>query len=510
MKRRTPPRDLNNLTGLRIGLYCRVSQDRDSERDENSKSVDDQEQVGRDWVTGHGAVVADIYADPNRSASRFATKVRENFQRLLADVNAGRLDAIWFWELSRSQRRLDVFAELRDLCRERAVLWVIRDRVYDPAAYADMMTLGMLTVVGEMESELTSQRVIRGKASAASAGKPAGRNIYGYRREYAIDDSGKRILKAVHRREDQAQVVEEIFERFARGDSIRSITRDLNHRGVPTSRGAKEWTTMTVRHILVSPNYISRRVYQGGVLDGVVAQWPALVDEEVFWTCQEVLSDPSRKTRRHTRAVHLLSYLAKCDRCGALLTCMRDPGSGNRSDRRVYKCQATPSCVAIYEPRLDEYVERVVVAWLADPDWYAYLMRIDDSDEGAAARAEAHEIRSELQEWRQFAGKPGGPSPMAFADAESRLLARLEEAESRANKSAVPPVLRGTMGPEAASRWAALELGAKRQVISTIADIRLKRIGCGRRNYDMRDRVSWTWLLGPVEDVRPATGNGND
>jgi len=47
---------------------------------------------------------------------------------MVAEVEAGRLDVLWFWEISRQQRRLDVFARLRDLCRERGVLWVIRDR----------------------------------------------------------------------------------------------------------------------------------------------------------------------------------------------------------------------------------------------------------------------------------------------------------------------------------------------------------------------------------------------
>src|SRR6266566_249527 len=122
MPRRPPAkrRDINDLSDLRVGLYCRVSLDN-------------------------------------------------------GDIEAGELDVVWFWELSRSQRRLDVFARLRDLCREQSVLWVIRDRVYDPTNYADMMTLGMLSVIGENESEMTSLRVLRGKAASAARGRPGGR-----------------------------------------------------------------------------------------------------------------------------------------------------------------------------------------------------------------------------------------------------------------------------------------------------------------------------------------------
>jgi DNA invertase Pin-like site-specific DNA recombinase len=63
---------------------------------------------------------------------------REHFDRLVGDIKAGKLDAIWVWELSRLQRDLSVFAPLRDLCRTHRVLWINRDRVQDPADYRDM------------------------------------------------------------------------------------------------------------------------------------------------------------------------------------------------------------------------------------------------------------------------------------------------------------------------------------------------------------------------------------
>src|SRR6266567_721830 len=246
MPRRPPAkrRDINDLSDLRVGLYCRVSLDKGG----TEKSVDDQEAVGRQWVERAGAKLEErhVYRDADRSASRFATKQRENFNRLLGDIEAGELDVVWFWELSRSQRRLDVFARLRDLCREQSVLWVIRDRVYDPTNYADMMTLGMLSVIGENESEMTSLRVLRGKAASAARGRPGGRCPYGYRRVY--DPNTRQLVRqepdiwdgngrAIE--DSPAWIVREIYDRYAAGEGTIAIMRDLNRRGIPAAEGGQ-------------------------------------------------------------------------------------------------------------------------------------------------------------------------------------------------------------------------------------------------------------------------------
>ncbi len=43
---------------------------------------------------------------PGLSASRFATRDRPDYQRLLADISAGKLDVVVLWEASRGDRKL--------------------------------------------------------------------------------------------------------------------------------------------------------------------------------------------------------------------------------------------------------------------------------------------------------------------------------------------------------------------------------------------------------------------
>jgi site-specific DNA recombinase len=88
---------------------------------------------------------------------------------------------------------------------------------------------------------------------------------------------------------------------------------------------------------------------------------------------------------------------------------------------------------------------------------------------------------------------------------ERRLQEAIAEAEQRVQDATLPQVLRGNIGPQAKAGWYALDLEAKRQVIRTVADIRVQPVGRrGNKQVPMRDRVAWRWLIGP--EMQPAEG----
>jgi DNA invertase Pin-like site-specific DNA recombinase len=506
----TTKRDPANLAGARVGLYVRVSKDRDGKQ----RSVSEQEAIGRAWIEGQGAELAGIYRDSDRSASRYATRQREDFARLVADVTADRLDVVWVWEQSRSTRKLDEFARLRDLCRDHGVLWAIQDQVYDPSGYAQAMTLGVLTLTDEVASEQTSDRVRRDMQFSAAAGRPHSFPPYGYRRIY--DPHTRKLVRQEPDVGDggpdsPAVVVVELFTRFAEGASVYGLAKDLNERGVPTffaARGGRSspaagtggqprttvtarWWPSTMRQILRNPAYIGRRVHQGEVLAGVDALWPPLVDEETFWTVQAVLDNPKRLVTRPSRGSHLLSWIARCDVCGDPLVSAK---SGARSKaRRNYICRVNAH-VAIAEDALDAYVEQVLLCWLRDPEVYQAVASVSDSAAAVAARAEAVAARVELAEL--LAAAERGEVSWRLAGATERgLLARIADAEQRAQAAAVPAPLVGMLGPEAAALWRSRDMPTMRQIVRTVLDIRLRPVGRGKRP-PIDQRVILTPLLG--------------
>ena len=64
-------------------------------------------------------------------------------------------------------------------------------------------------------------------------------------------------------------IIEEVFERYLNGESILSISKDFNHRGILTpakhirlKRGSGVWTGQIIRYVL------TQRVYTGAVVGG--------------------------------------------------------------------------------------------------------------------------------------------------------------------------------------------------------------------------------------------------
>jgi site-specific DNA recombinase len=76
------------------------------------------------------------------------------------------------------------------------------------------------------------------------------------------------------------------------------------------------------------------RAYHGEIAD---ADWPAIVDRDVFEAARVILTNPARahKPRNGYGRQHKLSGLARCGKCGAAMS-----SSANRKKRSIYVCRA--------------------------------------------------------------------------------------------------------------------------------------------------------------------------
>src|SRR5215218_4342778 len=91
---------------LRAVIYTRVS----SDPNERGRSVGEQEAECRAVCDREGWAVVAVYSDNDRSASRYATKARPEYKRLINAVDAGETDVLVTWEPSRAQRDLAAYA----------------------------------------------------------------------------------------------------------------------------------------------------------------------------------------------------------------------------------------------------------------------------------------------------------------------------------------------------------------------------------------------------------------
>jgi site-specific DNA recombinase len=418
------------------------------------RSIEEQEAEDRAECGRMGWDIAEVYSDASRSASRFATKGREDWARLLADLDSGRFGVLMLWEPSRGDRDAPEWFRLLATCRQRGVRIHITShhQTYDMDSPRDWRTLAEDGVDSAYESEKIRVRIQRNVASNAMAGRPHARCPYGYERIY---DSRTKQLAEQRPLGPQAEIVREIYWRVGRGEPVLAIARDLNARAVPAP-GGKQWSRVMLRNIASNPAYIGRRKWKGQEMPGI---WEPLVDDAAFWRARAILSDPARAHVRPTRARHLLSYIATCAECGApLAAAPRGP------QRSLYGC-SSKGCVFIREDWLDTHVSGVVIAILSDEELYRSGMAADDAAV-LDARGEANELQARMDEFSASAGR-GEITPRDLTIAAAELAPKIKAAHERATAAAVPLEIRDLAGhhAEMPAFWELLPLARKKQLL---------------------------------------------
>ncbi|MFB6618896.1 recombinase family protein [Streptomyces sp. NPDC056367] len=468
---------MSQATGrpLRAVIYARVSSDPTN----RGKSVTDQVAECRRECAHRGWDVVEVFdADNDRSASRYATKERKDYARLVEYLRAGRADVLVTWESSRAQRDLEAYLTLRKIAESNGVQWSYKGRLYDLSRTDDRFSTGLDALLDERESSITRDRVLRGKRSSAEQGRPNGRKLYGYAREY--DPRSGEFVRSVIR-EDQAGVTREAVRRVAGGETLTALCKEFNRRGLRTNTGGP-WQAFTLRAMVTNPGYLGKRVRHGVVIGE--AEWPAILatGEEVqaFYACVQRLGDPGRTTTRPGGIRHLMSGLGTCGVCGGRIAASyRSRTAGPDGERATrYGCRTGADdgggfCVSIAKSALDRYVSDLVVARLSRPDAAELLADGSGrSEESGALLAEAAEKRAILDETADNAAS-GAISLAMAARIEATLLPEVEALEARAQQLSAGRVLRGLVRSDASAVWPDLPVTQQREVISALMDVTL-------------------------------------
>lgn len=299
--------------GARAAIYCRISDDALGE----GLGVQRQEQDCRGLALSKSLDVVDVYVDNDVSAAGQAKKERPRWNALLEDARAGKFDFILAYSNSRLTRRL---AELETLIQLHTDTGVEIHTVVsgnDDLSTADgRMVARIKASVDAAEAERVGERVSRAARQRAEQGIPQkGRHrLFGYTREWEVLD-------------EEAEVVREMFERRARGESSTAIAKDLTRRGIRTVAG-RDWKSGTLAVTLTKPLYCGLREYKGQIIGPSVV--PALVDKPLWDAAQKNLANDKKGTNARK---YLLSGILLCSHC-------LSPMKGNPSNQ-MYRCSTT-------------------------------------------------------------------------------------------------------------------------------------------------------------------------
>lgn len=483
--------------------YLRVSLDQSG----NLESPAEQHADNAKAAARLGWELSEPYAEQDAvSASRYAKKRRDAFTAMLADIDGGRFGAevLILWESSRGSRRVGEWVRLIEACEDHGILIHITSdgRTYDPANERDRRSLLEDAVDGEFESAKTSKRRRRNSAARAEQGRPGGgRAPYGYRHVY--DPVTGKFAGRVEE-PAEAAVIRDLFARLDRGESLRSAAAGLAERGIMTrgtrARPPRPFTKEVLRTLALNAAYAGLRVHnpvgpervqRRYRLDGAVkAAWPALVGEEQFYRVHAMLTDPSRRTSRPGRAVHELSLIARCGKCGGPLACRLRRG-------REYECR-DHGCYRVNADDLDQLAAAVVLAYLARPENYAQLTApAATGPELATARAELERARGDLGDWRRRAARRE-VTAASFAAIEPGIVAAIAQLENRERELSTPPALGWLLSPggDMRQRWEDAPVSARRDVHKLLLSpqyLGTLTLGPGEkgRRVAVRERVTW-------------------
>ena len=357
-------------TGKRAASYTRVSSE--AQAGEESVSLDEQTRDISVYASARGYDVTHRYQDVESGVSR----TRPGFQRLQADARAGQFDIIIGWKADRLARSGSAMGDLLDAVEPRRVSIETVVDSFDKR-YAELMAS-----IARMERENFVQRSLMGKRGAARAGRiPAGRPLYGYRK----DGEGRPVID-----EHEAIVVSRLFDMYAH-----------ERLGVPTIMKtlAAEFgfrrTTANAYLMLRNATYVGRMKY-----DGVDIPCPAILSRATWDEAQKLLD---RKTvtasRGNTKSFYLLQGIVSCEGCGRILAA-RTRHERNGRTLRYYRCRGyTRSCRPRPYIRADELESMVwyhVRAVLAAPD--KVVKRFSDPN-GDTLNADIRSAERDVQKW---------------------------------------------------------------------------------------------------------------
>ena len=348
----------------KVGFYIRVSTERQAKVEEGS--LKNQDQMLRAELErrnlqhkGWGAFV-ESYMDEGISAK---TTNRPAFQRLMRDIELGRIDTVLFTELSRLSRSLKDFLNIFEFAQRHACdLVCLKTEIDTTSPYQGLVTK-ILIVFSEFEREMTSRRTAinayeRSKRGLANGGQV----LLGYRRDKK--HKGRLLID-----ETEAAVVQAIFQTYVREKSIRRTTDRIKARFQGKSPRLKRITPGKIYSALNNKGYIGIRQINTHSKDGreeVPAAWAPIITPHLFQKAQTILK--SNTVRYHRRGperyLYLLSGLLACGKCGQRLQ-GRSAYSSNGKRHRYYSHRT--KCPEGGLDRIDaEMGQELVLAWLRD------------------------------------------------------------------------------------------------------------------------------------------------
>jgi DNA invertase Pin-like site-specific DNA recombinase len=284
---------------MRCAIYTRKSTEEglnqefnslDAQREAAEAYILSQRQAG--WVT-----LPEPYDDGGFTGANLE---RPALQRLLADIEAGKVDAVTVYKVDRLSRSLLDFARLMGVFEKRGVHFISVTQPFNTTASLGRLTLNILLSFAQFERELVVERTRDKMAAARRKGKwVGGIPVLGY----DVAAGGGRLVI----NEEEARQVRAIFALYLEHRALLPVLIEIQRRRWTTKRWITQAGRVHAGRALVQKDVVallSNRIYAGKIHyqgQSYPGEHPAIIEERVFEPVQRLLQEnrrPARPVRR--------------------------------------------------------------------------------------------------------------------------------------------------------------------------------------------------------------------
>jgi DNA invertase Pin-like site-specific DNA recombinase len=400
--------------------------------------------------------VAEQYVDDDVSA--YSGKPRPGYQRMLEDLEDGRIDAILVWHIDRLYRRPADLEHFIELCGRVGVTDLRTvSGAFDLATGDGMLVARMLAAVAANESDSKRRRGRRKMLELAEAGKPHGGGVrpFGFLPDRVTHDPV------------EAEVIRQLAIRALAGESLPSLGRWLDENDVRTVMG-KPWRTPTIRGLLLSWRNCGVREHNGQPIGPAI--WEPIISRKTSDDLRRLLTAPERRTNRAARR-YLLSGMCRCSKCGTKMVAVP------RYDKRRYLCRSGPDfggCggIAITADPAEQIVAEAVLLRLDSPELHDALEgRIRDDAQASALHQQIDVDAAKLVELAEMWAH-NELSSDEHRRAKAIIETRRSKARAELSRLAGTRQLDAYIGQGEALRhqWQTLNLDRQRAIVKTLVD----------------------------------------
>lgn len=473
---------------MRAAIYVRISRDNEG----NGLGVARQEDACRKLADRLGWHVVDVYPDNSISAYD-RRKKRPHYERMLTDVAAGRVNAVLAYAVDRLTRHPIELERLVDVLGSNhiAVRTVVGGEL-DLSTEEGLLRARIMGSVARFESGRKSERLRAKAEQMVSSGKrPCGTpRPFGYDRHY---EDGKIASETVN--EAEAAAIRDAAARLLAGESMRSIIIEWNARGLRSSMG-NLWKSTTFRQMIGSPRLAGLLVHNRQPVQGVTAEWPAILDRETHEQLAALIAARKGSGWATNNKRFWLTGHVFCT-CGTAMRVHRTT-AGKRQYTCLPKGEGGCGGRVVSFADLDELIRRVVIKRTKDPETFRGLAaRQSDTSAESAGLVEAIERDERRLAMLQDQLADGEPEEIP----EVRAAVRKVRDRIRGNREALARTvgaepLIGVDVDDLEERWETLDAGQKAALlrVARIARIVIKPTSL-RGRFDP-GRV----VLVPIED----------